>query len=310
MLFLIYHQPLRTNYKLIPNVETAHYSPNFYMSKQRENYFYKQLVPFLMGAYPNVSAAKAQALGSCAFDYFSVLLTIDHLIDSQEQKTTQPQILLETILLHERVIRQLCELIDSKNIFWHHFDRLKKQYIQNVLAEKQLSISKTDFEEQSFEELAFGKSVVCSAIIYGLQALCEQQANIVALEKILKHTHIAFQYLDDVSDFKQDIDENQWTYPQVLVKQYLATNALVADTSNMQHKYLFLSGIGQKMVQKAVQHYEKAALLAHGLGLAELTQYLHKQKVAALFYKSEIGYLIEKTNQKVKKATLLKPRIP
>lgn len=45
------------------------------MSKQRENYFYKQLVPFLVGAYPSISAAKAQALGICAFDYFSVLLT-------------------------------------------------------------------------------------------------------------------------------------------------------------------------------------------------------------------------------------------
>ena len=144
------------------------------MSKQRENYFYKQLVPFLVGAYPDIDTAQAQALGSCAFDYFSVLLTIDQLIDSQEQKVTDPQLLFKTLLLHEQVIRQLCSLIDSRSNFWYHFDQLKEQYAQIVVVEKRLSVTKSRFAEEDFEELAFGKSVICCAIIHGLQAICVQ----------------------------------------------------------------------------------------------------------------------------------------
>ncbi|MCP1384929.1 hypothetical protein [Runella salmonicolor] len=279
------------------------------MSKQRESYFYKQLVPFLIGAYPNIQVQKAELLGKCALGYFNVLLTIDRLIDQKEKLNEDVAQLFGAIQLHEQVIRQLCELIGNQSstgglTFWSNFEVLKKKYVQTILFEKQISVAQKHLSEQNFEELAYGKSAICCAIVHGLQALCKEDAELSKIETILKHIHIAFQYLDDISDFKKDIEENQWTYPQVLLNDYLERNALEVHDINIRHKYLFLSGIAQKMVQKSVFHYEKAADLAQNIGLFDLQNYLLKERANALFYQNEINYLIEKTQLKSKKSQI------
>lgn len=282
------------------------------MSKQRESYFYKQLVPFLIGAYPNIQAKKAESLGKCALGYFNVLLTIDRLIDQKEKLGEDAAQLFGAIQLHEQVIRQLCELVGNQStssglLFWENFEELKKKYVQTVLLEKQISVTQKYVSEQSFEELAFGKSAICCAIVHGLQALCEKEVELSKIETILKHIHIAFQYLDDISDFKKDIEENQWTYPQVLLRAYFERNALEVPDINTRHKYLFLSGIAHQMVQKSVAHYEKAADLAQNLGLKDLQNYLLKERENALFYLNEVNYLIEKTQLKAQKSQVVQP---
>lgn len=277
------------------------------VSKHRENYFYRQLVPFLVEAYPGIEYPKATDLGQCALGYFRVLLIIDTLIDSKGNIGRHSKILFEAVELHEQVIRQLCRLINAQspeasNEFWTHFDQLKKQYVQTVLSEKEFSITQENFTEQSFEKLAYGKSAICGAIVHGLQALCSTKANILKIEKILEHIHIAFQYLDDIADFKKDIDEHQWTYPQVLLRSYFEQQSLNVEDAATRYKYLFLSGIAHDLVQKAIQHYEQATALAQDLTLIDLKQYLEKEKEAALFYQNEIAYLIEKTKQKSTKS--------
>jgi hypothetical protein len=301
-LFLVYRVSIQLLFRTIV----------FIVSRQRENYFYKQLVPFLVQAYPGIQHQKAEDLGSCAFGYFKVLLIVDNLIDSKEYIGHQSKILFEAIELHEQVIRQLCRLIDAQSPevsdeFWTCFERLKKHYVQTVLSEKQFSDTQENFTEQSFEALAYGKSAICAAIVHGLQALCPNKVDVPKIEKILEHIHIAFQYLDDISDFKKDIEEAQWTYPQVLLRSYFEQNSLSITDASIQHKYLFLSGIAQDLVQKAVWHYEQAAALAHDLTLTELKQYLEKQREAALFYQNEITYLIEKTKQKSTKSETFQP---
>lgn len=282
------------------------------MSKQRESYFYKQLVPFLIGAYPNIQVQKAELLGKCALGYFNVLLTIDRLIDQKEKLNEDAAQLFGAIQLHEQVIRQLCDLVGSESsiaglTFWSNFEELKKKYVQTVLFEKQISIAQKHLSEQNFEELAYGKSAICCAIVHGLQALCKEEAELSKIETILKHIHIAFQYLDDISDFKKDIEENQWTYPQVLLKDYFERNALEVHDINIRHKHLFLSGIAQQMVQKSVTHYEKATDLAQSLGLLDLKNYLLKERDNALFYQNEINFLIEKTQLKAQKSQVVQP---
>jgi hypothetical protein len=279
-----------------------------YMNKERTNYFYRNLVPLLIKAYPQIIVEKAHQLGECAYKYFQVLLAIDNLVDNTEPIASQPKILFDAIQLHEQTIRQLTSLIDNDNSFWGHFDRLKTKYAKTNFVERQLSESQADFTENSFEELAFGKSAVCCAIVYGLAAI-EDHENVEVigqLEQILKHTHIAFQYLDDVSDFKKDIDEKQWTYPRALVKTFLQEKSLVTDDTNLQHKYLFLSGIAQELVKKAESHYQKAIDLSDLLELKELGNYLTKQQKAAAFYHKEVSFLIEKTQIKAQKSQTIK----
>jgi hypothetical protein len=271
------------------------------MSKKRTSDFYKNLVPFFIKAYPNIAKNEAQTLGQCAFEYFDSLLVIDNFVDGEVDITKHPQKLFEAIELHEKSIRNLAFLIPQQNDFWQHFDSLKKRYTQTVFYEKDLSAKKTDFTEITFEDLAFGKSVICCGIVYGLQALCKKPAPVNDLNDIIKHIHIAFQYLDDISDFKQDITQNQWTYPQYIVSEYAKTNGLGLDDTG-KYKYLFLSGTAQQMVQKAVEHYKKASELSRRIGLTDLDTFINQEQVSALFYSNEVQLLIDKTKIKAQKS--------
>ena len=272
------------------------------MSKKKTSEFYQDLVPFLIGAYSDVDKIKAQKLGICALDYFHSLLAIDSFIDGEVNVVKQPQRLFEAVEQNATAIKNLAFLIPEKNIFWQQFDEVKRHYAKTVFYEKQLSIECSDIDEALFEKLAFGKSAVCCGIVYGLQALCSEPAPVETLNDIIKDIHIAFQYSDDISDFKTDTQSKQWTYPRFLVKQYIHHNDWPQGDENVAHKCLFLSGIADNLVQKAVFHYQKASIASDALGLVELSHFLKKEQEAVLFYANEIRLLIEKTQIKAQKS--------
>ena len=272
------------------------------MSQKKTSEFYQNLIPLLIGAYSSVNETDAQKLGLCALDYFHSLLAIDSFVDGEVDIMKQPQKLFEAVEQNATAIKNLAFLIPENSIFWQQFDEVKKHYAKTVFYEKQLSVECSDIDEALFEKLAFGKSAVCCGIVYGLQALCSEPAPVDILNEIIKDIHIAFQYLDDISDFKTDTQNKQWTYPRFLVRQYINQNDWPQGDESIAHKYLFLSGIAENLVQKAVAHYQKASLASDALGLVELGHFLKKEQEAALFYANEVRLLIEKTQIKAQKS--------
>lgn len=264
---------------------------------QREHRFYVQLIPSLAVLYPTIDKAKVEKLNVAAYAYFRFLLSLDNLIDSTS-KSDKQQALQNTLTgfsEFENGIRLLSELYQTENLFWETFNELKKGYFKAIITEKSLSVEQPNISEQLFQQIAIGKSSMCHNSVYALQYLANDKTHEAELISCVNHIHIAFQYLDDIDDFKSDIREKQWTYPQSLLRDYLKENNIQCDNETVAHKYLFLSEIAQGSTKKAIEHYQIALEIAQNLGLDELSKYIEKQISSCHFYLNEVAFLFEKT---------------
>jgi hypothetical protein len=168
--------------------------------------------------------------------------------------------------------------------------------------EKKISAEKTPITEDTFNKLAAGKSSICDAFIYSLSSLSREDECNNKLLECFKRIHICLQYVDDVDDFRKDIEKGQWTYAQYLVRFYLEQKELVITDPTKLHKYLFISGVAAYSIEKALENLDCSMVIADELGLPELLQFLNDKKKQLKAYLGEIELIIEKTQIKTSKS--------
>jgi hypothetical protein len=257
--------------------------------------------------YPTIEEPKVEKLNVASYAYFKFLLAFDSFVDAKS-KTDKKQTLQNILFGFEEFedgIRLLTELYPTENQFWETFNELKKGYFKAIITEKNLANDKPIINEQLFQQIAIGKSSMCHNSVYALQYLANDTTHEADLISCVNHIHIAFQYLDDVDDFKSDIRENQWTYPQSLLRDYFKENNIQCGNETIAHKYLFLSKIAQNAINKAIEHYETAFAIAEKLDLKELTNYIKKQIGSCHFYLNEVEFLFAKTRIISSKSNIL-----
>jgi hypothetical protein len=265
----------------------------------REHRFYIELIHMLSGLYKDLDKGRVELLSDASYKYFTFLLSLDAFIDNTESKSRQLETFLYALKDLEVSIRELSSLYPAgDSTFWNTFDASKEQYFKTLMYEKGISKEKPDIDEALFLKLAVGKSVMCHNAVYSLQELARNNDYEKHLIKCINEIHIAFQYLDDIDDFKKDIQEEQWTYPQSQVRGFLIEKSIAVDNPTDLYKYLFISGIAEQNIHKAMAHYGQAIHIAEGLNLQSLVKYINEQIKNTEFYLSEIHYLFEKTRVK------------
>jgi len=278
-------------------------------SMLRGHVLYANLVHYLLPLYPGIKIEEARKLSLSGYLYFRFLLLIDSYIDTTTavEKNADNRALLKLAVafeFHEESIKGLSQLLGNNNKFWTYFQKVKNQYYHTVLLEKTLSKTRPPFTEETFLSLAAGKSAICNATIYALESLGQTDIHTNVLLECLRHIHIGLQYQDDIDDFKKDINEQQWTYPQHLVHVYIRENNITLSDTTQLHKYLYISGIASSLMDKAVYHLEKSIEITKSLQLAELSTLLEKRKSIFTTYQHEISLLLEKTVMKMQKENL------
>lgn len=273
----------------------------------REHRFYIELIPMLSDLYKNIDQEKVNLLSGASYKYFSFLLSLDTFIDHEN---IEPKHFRFTNFLHavkdlEWAIQQLSLLYPPQSDFWRKFEESKNHYFKAIVYEKVISNKKPVMDERLFLKIAIGKSVMCHNAVYSLQELAKNTQYEEILIKSINEIHIAFQYLDDISDFKKDIHENQWTYPQSQIREFLLERSIEVKEPADLYKYLFLSGIAEQNIQKAIAHYQEAVKITDTLHLFGLGKYIKEQIANAEFYLNEVTYLFEKTKTKSTKSNLI-----
>jgi Squalene-hopene cyclase C-terminal domain len=278
----------------------------------KEHQFYIKLIEWFAPIFPSVSPEKITILSEAAYLYFRFLLSFDEFTDSQNSNETEK---LEKFIAlqqgfenYEMSVRKLTYLFETEN-FWRQFATLKNTYFQTILFEKKLSKEKTNIDEVIFEQLAKGKSVICLNAVYALQFLAKDfsQATFLYEKELIfciNEIHIALQLVDDIEDFKKDYTEKQWTYPHSLVAEYIKQKQLVVDDILVKHKYLYISGIAEANLQKAIAHFQNAKDVAQKLNLSNLCQFLNKEIKSIQFYFDDINILKQKAFVKSQKSNV------
>ena len=272
----------------------------------REHYFYVHLIDFIYPLYPTVEISQIHSLSECSYKYFKFLLAFDDFIDSKDSEDNnrlQKFInLKDGFINYEQSICGLAYLFLPNSTFWNYFQECKETYFKAILIEKQISSFKSPIDELFFQQIAKGKSAICLNAVYALQVLANDSFYEKQLVEVINQVHIAFQLLDDIDDFKKDIHEGQWTYPQYLLQEYLTQNNITNIDTGLKHKYLYISGISETQLEKAIIHLKNAQEIANTLQLNDLSNYIQKQIGNCDFHSQEIKLLSEKSYIKSQKS--------
>lgn len=176
----------------------------------KKHNFYLFLAEYLSPLYPSIPADKFQELSFAGYLYFRFLISLDQLLDNNDPQNKIT--FFSSIRIFEYSLQSLAYLFPKDSSFWHEFEEYKKQYAKTVLLEKELSKSNAKITQEIFYKLATGKSAICYTFISALNYLEGTTVKNEEIIECLKQLHTAFQYLDDLDDFKKDITNGQRTF--------------------------------------------------------------------------------------------------
>jgi hypothetical protein len=262
-----------------------------------EHHLYLNLIHYLSPAFPQVSAAQVETLSLSSYLYFRFLISFDQLIDSSRYSLSEMRMGFE---FYEKAMRGLAGLYPDDSPFWGLFSSLKTTYFTSIISEKKGSLRKSEMTPELFQEIAIGKSAMSFAAVDSLACLAGSYLMRDELIDSIRQLHIGLQYMDDIDDFKVDFKEGQWTFPMYLTQNYLKENGIITQDPTLLHTYLYVSGIAQKNLGLAIEHFEKSARIASSAGLLSFVSFLekqirscqsHLQEVENLFLKTEIKSL-------------------
>lgn len=284
------------------NLQTSSAKDQLY-SGSKEHELYLNIIYWISPLFPSVSNKIIQELNKAAYLYFTFLISFDEFIDVKEENEKVKKLLnlKNGFRNYEYSVRILSHLFQDEN-FWEKFEDLKNTYFKTILFEKEISKTKTVINEEMFQKIAIGKSAICLNSIYALQFLANNFGNELKLKICINEIHIALQYIDDIEDFKKDISEEQWTYPQSLLQEYFHKHKLNVEDISIKHKYLYLSQISINSFYSAIKHFENALLISEKFNLIELSGFLKLKIKSIQFHLNEIEFLKEKALVKSKKS--------
>ena len=275
----------------------------------KKHWVYFNLVDFFSPLYPSIKVDKLESLSFASYGYFRAMLIIDNLID--EPQANKGSDVLKFLMLFESCIKELSFLFPSDSGFWKLFDNAKAVYFQAIKYEKLQWGELSVITKNDFEKLAENKSAaMCYPLIDALESL-QGQGGLYnkALKDFLKHLHIAFQYQDDLDDFKKDRINNQRTYPHFLINQAIKERNLaeVLESADLQYKFLFTSGVASQSLTSAIENYKICLSITSELGLTSITDFIQQELEQCNGQLSEIELLIEKTKIKSQKSNSIRP---
>ncbi|MGO4876969.1 prenyltransferase/squalene oxidase repeat-containing protein [Pedobacter psychrotolerans] len=267
---------------------------------KKNHEFYINVAEYLVPLYPKVNEEQLIALKATSYGYFKFLLSLDSIADGGDLDFRSFFVRLSSF---EESIKGLAYLFERQDKFWTSFASHKHSYLASYAFEKKISENSILIDQHTFHSLAKGKSAMALSIVDALSSLGDNDKYDVHLKTLINEIHIAFQYLDDLDDFKADYDSGQRTYIISELERILNERKIsISLHSPLAYKYLFLTELAQISIKNAINHYQNAIEIATTLNLDSLSQYLLKEQLRCKDRLIEINYLLIKTQAKADKS--------
>ena len=137
-------------------------------------------------------------------------IILDHLVDGQAECPETMALFHQA--LYEAGVAGYRTVLPSPSRFWGHFDRLATNHLEGIAAELNCLANPAQLDAEAFQSMAHGK---VSPVIATVAALAEASGQPDALDPIetsLKHIAVASQLLDDIGDWRDDVQSGHLTF--------------------------------------------------------------------------------------------------
>ncbi|MFZ4672329.1 MAG: hypothetical protein ACOYLT_09980 [Flavobacterium sp.] len=205
-----------------------------------------------------------EALNIAGFLCYKAIVLRDDYID----KINPDNIDIEKVAISRIFLNQakkiLLELFSEESTFWVFWQKRNLELDSTEELDKLYQLENIDREQ--YETFASNKSAFAKLAIDGLHVLSQEKNKEAhnALTKSHSEFSIAMQLFDDLFDVEEDFKNKQFNLAIHNVRKFLKENSLdeVLRDSNEIEKHLFLSGIANEMLQKALLHLENSEFFA------------------------------------------------
>ncbi|UOE50863.1 terpene cyclase/mutase family protein [Mucilaginibacter sp. SMC90] len=259
----------------------------------------------LTGRKDHFSNRKLALLCLAGVLYYRFLLKLDRKIDTN-QSAFNPETDLEFITTVESSVRILSLLFKPASPFWARWGTRRGEFIEGMqidFAFKQymkdtnpFHVHRKEVTMELYTKLARGKCAFGKSAVDGISILYQTNHQVSGtIMQIHDNFMVAWSIIDDLEDFRKDIENPQINYCIWKLSNYYHDNLIDYQffTTTEHVKYLFLSGVGYTCYEDAVHVLEgiltslKDIPNAHFLsGIIQLKKREYKLKQLAI-----LGYL-------------------
>ncbi len=225
-------------------------------------------------------------LSIAGFLYYKSIIFFDEILD--QGRFDSNKFFLANIC-QEEAVKILASMFDLSSPFWKSWNKRRQEYLQA------LAIDKGKGEVQSFEDFeqladfkaAFGK-VAIDALHE--RSVTKNEPLYHALLQSHKYYYSAFQLLDDLTDFKEDSKIRQFNMAAYELKQELTRRGVDYNNHTIDdlNKYLYLYGVGERLIDKSVEYLAKAEETVSGFPLDKWKTEIRKLNNTAVTRKLNI----------------------
>lgn len=204
---------------------------------------------------------KLKKLSTAGFLYYKSIIYIDDIFDNKESKDAFYKFTISNIC-QEETIKLLSSLFQIDSDFWKIWNKRKSEYFKAYHLDK-VSHNIKNFSD--YEKLADYKSSFGKIAIDSLHLLTDKkQAN--KYHKILKSHkfyYVAFQILDDISDYEEDATNGQFNISRFQLAK--AVKNIDEYSINDQKKLLYIKNVANSLYYKSLFYLDKSFELSKSL---------------------------------------------
>lgn len=230
------------------------------ITKDKSPEFYQHYPQLFQAYFTEVDKNTLSQLSEAGYAYYHATLALDAVIDEKDLSQ-----LPATLAFQEQSIKILTSIYGLNSTFWDLWKKRKTEYFEAIQLEKSLYITKS-VSFSSYEDLADKKSAFGKVAIDALWCLSSKKDKAVydALLSSHKYFSVGFQLYDDVKDFREDFQKGQFNWALYELYQEINFEDFGNDIQII-NKMLYIRGVGQRLLQKSIDNFQKALELVNTL---------------------------------------------
>jgi hypothetical protein len=228
--------------------------------------------PYLfLGAFPGLGGATVGDLGLAARLFADSLFVADDLMDGDPTDRDSTTNLVRIQAMQFEGYRVLHRLFAPGTRFWDRFQDYLALYAHACIEERRFVDSAADLSELTQPaalRIAKGKSSLAKFVVAGLAELAADEAPVEALTRGLDRYYVARQMVDDLSDWRQDLERG---YPSLLLARVAAGDLAglsrkeLAARSDDVGRAIYQGGHARYVVKLALQALREADELSEAM---------------------------------------------
>jgi|TARA_E500000318_G_scaffold46428_1_gene43766 hypothetical protein len=211
--------------------------------------------PYLFDSAFDFSDKKVlEMLSIAGFLYYRSIILMDDIFDNKEE-TSNFNDFLTINICQEETIKILCTFFEKDSLFWHIWGKRKLEYLKAYRLDKQSHniFSFGEYEVLCDYKSSFGKIAIDALFVLTGKHYRNEYQSVL---KSHKDFYVAFQILDDISDYEEDHINGQFN----ISKNYLGKKVDNIESYSLgdQKKLLYLEGVAGNLYSKAHEHILRA----------------------------------------------------